>query len=1158
MKTRTFLSCLTIVTTAIVADTTLAQTFPPSVRVPQADNTVGTQVSGTNDIFTVTGGLSRGQTLFHSFTDFSIPTGGTAIFTNPSGTKNIITRVTGNLFSDINGTLNSNGANFLLINPNGIVFGANARLNVGSTFAASTANGVELFGSNGQSYSFATNASGDTPLLTVNPNVSFDISRLNLGASLAGNSGIINYGTLQTNNDRQYIGLIGGNVTLDGGKIIAPGGRVDIGGLTAEGTVSFDDRGLSFGNNLLTRSDVTFTNGASVSVRADKTLGAVNIFTSDVAVLGSNVNIQANNVTFTNAPATQNLAIDAGLETNSGVRTQPTGDINIDATGRVTIDNAIVKNTMRSGNVAQIGDVKITANTVNLTNGAFISTNIAGRGSGGKIQVTTTGDINISGSTPQSTGSSNRESFILSSLDGQGDLGKISIDTQNRGKLILTNNGNIGSSNFSGSIGKSSDISISATAIDLSNGSAIFSSNFGGTGNAGNVAIDTAGDINISGGLPGATGLITPASNLSYISSDTFGLGDSGRITISTQNLGKVSLANYANISSTIYKNANGNSQGIEIVAREVELKNGSSIASANLNGTGNAGNIDIKTVGDVSIYSYSTDLVAPTISDANLSFISSITQGRGNAGKIAIDTGNIGKLTLINRASISNGIGKTAIGNGNDITISARAIDIGNGSSIDAGNIGGFGNAGNIRITTTGDIRIVGFNSFDPDSNKISYISSNTSGTGDAGAISIDTQNRGKVSLTNDGFISSGQSATAVGDSKGISIAASSIDLQNSSILSNNAGGRGNAGDIQIETIGDISLTGSAKISSDTTGTGNAGAIGIDTKNRGEIFLLDGSSIGAGIGTEAIGNGKNLTIFARSMTLDRSIIFSVNGGGRGNAANIFIQTSGDLTIANRSSVVSTNVGKGTTGDINLNSDRIILNQNSTVAAESTGATGGNVRVNTTDKLLLRNSSSIVTNSGSSSLNGNGGNITIGSPFIIALSGNNDISANAYAGNGGNINIFSQGLLGIEYRPTGSSFRNDITASSTFGQSGNVSIITPGIDPGKDSPELPNVPTDASTQIDRSCSPTNRENKFAVTGRGGLPPNASDPLTRDVVWQDPGSAKSQPAVATAIAAPAPPAVGWVFDGKGSVTLVAAGTAGQPTKTDASCLKSIGK
>jgi filamentous hemagglutinin family protein len=235
MKSKTLLSLLAATGAFLNAEMTSAQTLPPSVRTPQADRTLGTKVSGNGNNFNITGGLNRGQTLFHSFKDFSIPTGGAANFNNPVGTRDIITRVTGSLFSDVNGTLNSNGANFLLINPNGVVFGPNARLNVGKAFAASTANGVELFDGKGQQYTFGTKPGGDAPLLKINPNVFLNISRLNMGANVPNNQGIVNYGKLQTNNDSQYIGLIGGTVTLDGkygeGKIVAPGGRVDLGGL---------------------------------------------------------------------------------------------------------------------------------------------------------------------------------------------------------------------------------------------------------------------------------------------------------------------------------------------------------------------------------------------------------------------------------------------------------------------------------------------------------------------------------------------------------------------------------------------------------------------------------------------------------------------------------------------------------------------------------------------------------------------------------------------------------------------------------------------------------------------------------------------------------------------------------------------------------------
>jgi large exoprotein involved in heme utilization and adhesion len=72
---------------------TFAQTVPPSTPIPVADRTLGTQVLGTNNNFTITGGVSRGQNLFQSFQDFSVPTGGAATFLNPAGNRSIMTEI---------------------------------------------------------------------------------------------------------------------------------------------------------------------------------------------------------------------------------------------------------------------------------------------------------------------------------------------------------------------------------------------------------------------------------------------------------------------------------------------------------------------------------------------------------------------------------------------------------------------------------------------------------------------------------------------------------------------------------------------------------------------------------------------------------------------------------------------------------------------------------------------------------------------------------------------------------------------------------------------------------------------------------------------------------------------------------------------------------
>ena len=93
----------------------------------------------------IDGGAIRGSNLFHSFQQFSIGEGRGAYFANPAGIENILSRVTGNNRSEILGRLGVLGnANLFLLNPNGIVFGANASLDVAGSFTATTANAIAL------------------------------------------------------------------------------------------------------------------------------------------------------------------------------------------------------------------------------------------------------------------------------------------------------------------------------------------------------------------------------------------------------------------------------------------------------------------------------------------------------------------------------------------------------------------------------------------------------------------------------------------------------------------------------------------------------------------------------------------------------------------------------------------------------------------------------------------------------------------------------------------------------------------------------------------------------------------------------------------------------------------------------------------------------
>ncbi len=127
-----------------MANSAIAQVIPDRIT---PDTTLGTESSQVKPLNPqndrIDGGAIRDINLFHSFREFNIGEAQGAYFTNPAGIDNIISRVTGKNPSQILGTLGVLGnANLFLINPNGIIFGANAKLDINSSFVASTASSI--------------------------------------------------------------------------------------------------------------------------------------------------------------------------------------------------------------------------------------------------------------------------------------------------------------------------------------------------------------------------------------------------------------------------------------------------------------------------------------------------------------------------------------------------------------------------------------------------------------------------------------------------------------------------------------------------------------------------------------------------------------------------------------------------------------------------------------------------------------------------------------------------------------------------------------------------------------------------------------------------------------------------------------------------------
>ena len=180
----------------------------------------------------------------------------------------------------------------------------------------------------------------------------------------------------------------------------------------------------------------------------------------------------------------------------------------------------------------------------------------------------------------------------------------------------------------------------------------------------------------------------------------------------------------------------------------------------------------------------------------------------------------------------------------------------------------------------------------------------------------------------------------------------------------------------------------------------------------------------------------------------------------------------------------------------------MLLDNGGQLIAQTRSRNGGNINLQVGDLLLMRHNSLISASAGTANAGGDGGNITISAPLIVALpKENSDIRANAFQGKGGNIQITAQGIFGLQYRPQDTPL-SDITASSQFGSAGIVQIKTPGIDPSRGLANLPATPVDASRQIAQGCHSMNAvasQHKFVVTGRGGLPPDPSEALSRDAV-----------------------------------------------------------
>ncbi|WP_414587202.1 filamentous hemagglutinin N-terminal domain-containing protein [Scytonema sp. PCC 10023] len=608
--------------------------------------------------------------------------------------------------------------------------------------------------------------------------------------------------------------------------------------------------------------------------------------------------------------------------------------------------------------------------------------------------------------------------------------------------------------------------------------------------------VNTTGD--------GSGSIAVAGRNINFIEqsillADTLGDKNGGEISI----VGNSIVFNQSNISSNTF--SSGNAGQIKLDANNIKFENRSS-ASIQTGNSGDAGNINIRT-NSLAIEG---------------SALASITQAdsTGKAGDINIIVK--GPLMIVGAGIVTDTFGT---GNAGKISINANSLRI-EDSFVSSGVVKAAGQAGEINLNVAGSVAIKGTD-----------ITTGTSGTGDAGKISIN---------------------------------ANSFQFEDGGVQSNTEeNSTGKAGEININVALSLELPNKAGIRTNSLSQGDAGKIDI----RANSFLLENSGVGSNTVGSSTGKAGEMNItVADQFTIKR-------GGAQTNTLNDV--TAGDLKVRAKTLVLDNggglevrSTGSGDAGNLTIVADTIKLEHDSAIRATTTSGNGGNLQLNVAKLLLLRDGSSISATAGTENAGGNGGNITIDVPkgFIVTVRGeNSDITANAFNGKGGNVIINATGIFGIaplsrqdleklnpDIEPRQIS-TNDITAISQTSPTlnGQVTINTPNVDLNRGLVQLPTNLVDASQQIDTSCNPNSRQraSSFVMTGRGGLPPNPinelleSDAVLVDWISLKPSTEKrSTASVTTKASTPIPEpiveATGWVINKNGEVVL----TANPPTTT----------
>ena len=622
----------------------LATTTPAQAQIT-SDRTLSTQVTTSdNRNFTISGGSSAGGNLFHSFSEFSVPTGGTAAFNNVLDVQNIISRVTGSSTSNIDGLIRANGsANLFLLNPNGIIFSSNAQLDIGGSFLASTATRLNF--ADGSFFS-ATDLPAE-PLLNINVPVGLQFGET-VGQivyqGVVEDVGGFPVGGLRVQAGKT-IALVGGNVLLEGATLVAPGGRIELGSVAGSSLVSLTP--ITTGWDLEYEEVQNFQDiqlsSASIYVGyvGGENLGDIDLRGRQIAIAdGSQVggnNFSANPGGNLAVKAAEFVDVSGGSVLNTGTfASGAAGEINIETKQLLIRDGSIIDTLSngdgRGGNITinaseslevignrqftpitsrtfaagDAGDIKVTTGRLALRDGGQIASSTRDAGNGGVVIVDASESIEASGQGETAVGRV-EASGLLSETAGQsatGNGGSLKINT---GRLVVQAGADISVAAVEGSTGQAGTLDINALeSIEVSGIGSNLLAESESPESAGNITIITDKLI---------------VSDAAEVNVDSQGSGDAGNLEITASS---IRLDNGGKLTAVSSGEGGGNIslQNLDLLL----LRSNSEIATDATAGSGDGGNININT--NLLIGLENSDITATAI------------EGRG--GNIQINTQGI------------------------------------------------------------------------------------------------------------------------------------------------------------------------------------------------------------------------------------------------------------------------------------------------------------------------------------------------------------------------------------------------------------------------------------------------------------------------------------------------------------------------------------